>query len=118
MGSLRQHFTGVAAKHLSAVDATPRSHQHEIGSNAFVQILGNPGEHKVSFEGTFLYFDDESDTPLKATGGLTVRYPATSGSPEAGVPFVLSRKCGYESDVRRRLLCSRCSSRQHSNVSG
>lgn len=71
MGSLRQHFTGVAAKHLSAVDATPRSHQHEIGSNAFVQILGNPGDQKVSFEGTFLYFDDESDAPLKAFGGLT-----------------------------------------------
>lgn len=71
MGNLRQHFTGVAAKHLSAVDATPRSHQHEIGSNAFVQILGNPGDQKVAFEGTFLYFDDESDTPLKATGGLT-----------------------------------------------
>ncbi|MBK4995222.1 restriction endonuclease [Pseudomonas sp. S37] len=71
MGSLRQHFTGVAAKHLSAVDATPRSHQHEIGSNAFVQILGNPGDQRVAFEGTFLYFDDESDTPLKATGGLT-----------------------------------------------
>lgn len=71
MGSLRQHFTGVAAKHLSAVDATPRSHQHEIGSNAFVEILGSPGDQKVAFEGTFLYFDDESETPLKATGGLT-----------------------------------------------
>jgi len=71
MGSLRQHFTGVAAKHLSAVDATPRSHQHEIGSNAFVQILGSPGDQKVAFEGTFLYFDDENDAPLKAFGGLT-----------------------------------------------
>lgn len=71
MESLRQHFTGVAAKYLSAVDATPRSHQHEIGSNAFVQILGNPGALKVLFEGTFLYFDDESETPLKSSGALT-----------------------------------------------
>ena len=71
MESLRQHFTGVAAKYLSAVDATPRSNQHEIGSNAFVQILGNPGDRKVFFEGTFLYFDDESETPLKAAGLLT-----------------------------------------------
>lgn len=71
MESLRQHFTGVAAKYLSAVDATPRSNQHEIGSNAFVQILGNPGDSKVSFEGVFLYFHDESETPLKATGKLT-----------------------------------------------
>lgn len=71
MESLRQHFTGVAAKYLSAVDATPQSHQHEIGSNAFVQILGNPGDQKVSFEGTFLYFDDASETPLKSSGVLT-----------------------------------------------
>ena len=71
MESLCQHFTGVAAKYLSAVDATPRSHQHEIGSNAFVQILGNPGADKVFLEGTFLYFDDESDAPLKASGVLT-----------------------------------------------
>lgn len=71
MESLRKHFTGVAAKYLSVVDATPRSHQHEIGSNAFVQILGNPGDQRVFFEGAFLYFDDESDTPLKASGTLT-----------------------------------------------
>ena len=71
MSSLRQHFTGVAAKYLSVVDATPRSRQHEIGSNSFVEILGNPGAEKVPLEGTFLYFDDESDIPLKATGTLT-----------------------------------------------
>lgn len=47
MKSLRQHFTGVAAKYLSAVHATPRSNQHEIGSNAFVQILGNSGERRI-----------------------------------------------------------------------
>lgn len=44
---LRQHFTGVAARSLLAIDATPRSNQHEIGSNAFVQILGNPGERRI-----------------------------------------------------------------------
>ncbi|MBH3396418.1 MULTISPECIES: type II restriction endonuclease [Pseudomonas] len=71
MGTLRQQFTGVAAKYLSAVDATPRSHQHEIGSNAFVQILSNPGAQKIAYEGAFLYFDDESDIPLKASGVLT-----------------------------------------------
>jgi hypothetical protein len=47
MESLRQHFTGAAAKYLSAVHATPRSNQHEIGSNAFVQILGNSGERRI-----------------------------------------------------------------------
>ncbi|WP_339665595.1 type II restriction endonuclease [uncultured Pseudomonas sp.] len=71
MENLSKHFKGVAAKYLSAVDATPRSHQHEIGSNAFIRILGNPGSEKVFFEGVFLYFDDSSEEPLKATGVLT-----------------------------------------------
>ena len=34
MNSLRQHFTGVATKYLSGVDATPKSHQHEIDEMA------------------------------------------------------------------------------------
>ncbi|MBF8704803.1 type II restriction endonuclease [Pseudomonas putida] len=71
METLRQHFTGVAAKYLSAVDATPKSRQHEIGSNAFVKILGNPGGQKITFDGTFLYFDDDSAGIVKATGPLT-----------------------------------------------
>lgn len=71
MESLKQYFTGVAGKHLSAVDATPKSNQHEIGSNRFTQILGNPGSSKIRLEGVFLYFDDENDTPLRAAGILT-----------------------------------------------
>lgn len=51
MESLRKHFTGVAAKYITVVDATPKSHQHEIGSNAFTKILGNPGSHKVYLDG-------------------------------------------------------------------
>lgn len=47
MESLRQRFTGVEAKYLSAVHAPRRSNQHEIGSNAFVQILGNSGERRI-----------------------------------------------------------------------
>ncbi|MBV2133265.1 restriction endonuclease [Pseudomonas sp. MAP12] len=71
MESLRKHFTGVAAKYLTVVDATPKSHQHEIGSNAFTKILGNPGSQKVYLDGTFLYVDDELDEPLNAAGTLT-----------------------------------------------
>lgn len=71
MENLRNHFKGVAAKYLSAVDATPRSNQHEIGSNAFVRILGNPGSEKVFFEGVFLYFDDSGEDPLRSSGLLT-----------------------------------------------
>lgn len=71
MESLRKHFTGVAAKYLSGVDATPKSHQHEIGSNRFTEILGNPGDQKVYLDGTFLYLDDGQEEPLRATGVLT-----------------------------------------------
>lgn len=71
MESLRKHFSGVAAKYLSRVDATARSNQHEIGSNSFTQILGNPGADKVLLEGSFLYLSDELEEPLRATGILT-----------------------------------------------
>lgn len=71
MESLRQHFTGVAAKYLTAVDATAKSNQHEIGSNSFTRILGNPGASKVYLDGTFLYVDDDLEEPLRATGVLT-----------------------------------------------
>ncbi len=84
MESLRRHFLGVAAKYLSTVDATPRSNQHEIGSNAFVNILGNPGSMKVPFDGVFLYFGDD-DEPLRASGVLTwydTRLKQANRSPE------------------------------------
>ncbi len=64
MTTLRSCFTGVAAKYLSAVDATPsKSNQHEIGSNKFTAILGDPGTTKVFFEATFLYFNPDADEP-------------------------------------------------------
>ncbi|WP_341684654.1 type II restriction endonuclease [Limnohabitans sp.] len=64
MTTLRSCFTGVAAKYLSAVDATPStSNQHEINSNKFTAILGDPGTSKVIFEATFLYFNPDADEP-------------------------------------------------------
>ena len=64
MTTLRTLFTGVAAKYLSAVDATPsKSNQHEIGSNKFTAILGDPGASKVIFEAVFLYFNPDADEP-------------------------------------------------------
>lgn len=71
MESLRQHFTGIATKYLSRVDATRNSNQHEIGSNAFVRILGDPGQISVFLRGVFLYFNDGAEEPLRATGQLT-----------------------------------------------
>lgn len=69
MESLRKHFTGVAAKYLSKVDA--EGDQHEIGSNRFTKILGNPGADKIKLQGSYLYLEDEQDEPLRASGELT-----------------------------------------------
>lgn len=72
MTTLRTYFTGVAAKYLSAVDATPsKSNQHEIGSNKFTAILGDPGSAKVTFEATFLYFNPDTDAPESCTDRVT-----------------------------------------------
>lgn len=72
MTTLRTYFSGVAAKYLSAVDATPsKSNQHEIGSNKFVEILGDPGTSKVIFEATFLYFNPDADEPEASEDRVT-----------------------------------------------
>lgn len=72
MTTLRSYFAGVAAKYLSAVDATPsKSNQHEIGSNKFTAILGDPGSSKVIFESTFLYFNPDTDEPESCTDSVT-----------------------------------------------
>jgi hypothetical protein len=69
--TLKSHFTGTACKYLSAVDATGTSNQHEIGSNKFTQILGNPGDQKRRFTATFLYFQPDVDEPVCCTGEVT-----------------------------------------------
>ena len=72
MNTLRSYFSGVAAKYLSAVDATPsKSNQHEIGSNKFTAILGDPGTSKVVFETTFLYFNPDTDEPESCSDRVT-----------------------------------------------
>lgn len=60
MTSLNKYFTGTASKYLSKVDATSKSNQHEIGSNKFTAILGDPGTEKRRFKATFLYFNPAS----------------------------------------------------------
>lgn len=72
MNTLRSYFSGVAAKYLSAVDATPsKSNQHEIGSNKFTAILGDPGKSKIVFEATFLYFNPDTDEPESCSDRVT-----------------------------------------------
>lgn len=71
-GYLSDYFKGVAAKHLSAVEAdTLRSNQHEFnGVRELVQILGEP-DGKVQYSAKFIYLTDDDDAPIVETGTLT-----------------------------------------------
>lgn len=91
MANLGQHFSGVAAKYLSTVDATQKSNQHEIGSNAFARILGDPAAEKVPFEGSFLYLSDVEDQSFKAQGQLTW-YNTRLGNPNRSPEYRLYYK--------------------------
>jgi hypothetical protein len=71
MTSLSNYFKGTASKYLSAVDATPNSNQHEIGSNKFTAILGNPGGEKLRFKATFLFFNPDMEEPEACTDVVT-----------------------------------------------
>jgi hypothetical protein len=71
MTSLNKYFTGTASKYLSKVDATAKSNQHEIGSNKFTAILGNPGSEKRRFTATFLFFNQSTGELDACTGEVT-----------------------------------------------
>lgn len=71
MTSLSKYFTGTASKYLSKVDATAKSNQHEIGSNKFTAILGDPGSEKRRFNATFLYFNLSTEELDVCTGEVT-----------------------------------------------
>ena len=69
-GYLSEHFKGVAAKTLSAVEANPaKSNQHEFnGVSKLKKILG---EEKRTLPASFVYLCDEDDEPTLADGFLT-----------------------------------------------
>ena len=80
-GQLRDHFLGVGAKYLSAVDAEPtRSNQHEIGVTQAMRdlFLGDytqhltvryiwlgPEQDVVAADGTATYYDTRQNQPVK-----------------------------------------------------
>lgn len=70
-GYLSEHFDGVAAKRLSAVEADfSRSNQHEFnGVEQLKSILGEPSE-RLHLRSDFLYLEDERD-PIRDFGELT-----------------------------------------------
>ena len=79
-GNLRDCFSGVAAKRLSAVDADPkRSNQHEVGttSDMRVQFLGD--NHRQQYDVRYVRVGDE-DMGL-AVDGTATHYDARRGRP-------------------------------------
>ena len=71
MSKLNSLFSGTACKYLSAVDATAKSNQHEIGSNKFKVILGDPGGTKLRFDAAFVLFSESSDESLNVNDTVT-----------------------------------------------
>ena len=89
MPSLNSYFSGVATKYLSAVDATPsKSNQHEIGSNKFTAILGDPGTSNITFEATFLYFDPVNDQ-IESSKGQVTWYDSRKNQPKRSAEYRL-----------------------------
>lgn len=71
-GYLASFFNGVAGKILSSVETdTEISHQHEYnGVSGLKDIFGAPAE-KTPYKTEFMFFSDESETVLEASGSLT-----------------------------------------------
>ncbi|NAS95372.1 restriction endonuclease [Pseudomonas syringae pv. actinidifoliorum] len=67
MSDLKSYFTDVGAKYLSKVDV---GKQHEIGSNNFTSVLGDPGHSKIPFNTVSIYYGDQ-DEPVRASGVMT-----------------------------------------------
>ena len=70
-GSLSDHFTGIVAKRLSAVEAdTARSNQHEFnGTNELRQLLG--GERLERSASRFIWLGGENEGPGGSQRGST-----------------------------------------------
>lgn len=71
-GHLSEYFSGVAVKHLSAVEADVLlSNQHEFnGVDALKRVFGS-AQGKQSFPAKFVYLSDRDEEPVLADGFLT-----------------------------------------------
>ncbi|SDR70079.1 type II restriction endonuclease [Pseudomonas trivialis] len=96
MGDLRGIFTDVGAKYLTKVDV---GKQHEIGSNNFTQMLGDPGSQKIPFECMVLYIDEELESPIVVSSTMTW-YDTRLSQPGRNPEFRLYYK---KSDVSERI---------------
>lgn len=95
-GSLSQHFAGIAAKRLSAVEASDASRQHEYnGSQPLVDLFGR--ERKDALRTRFLYLDDNIE-PVPDDGTLTW-YDSRANQPTRSAEW---RLYYTENEVMRR----------------
>ena len=88
MTALKNYFTGTAWKYLSAVDATARSNQHEIGSNKFIQILGDPGKETFRLQAVFMYFGEDDEDVVQSEGDVSF-YDTRRANPNRGPEYRL-----------------------------
>lgn len=86
-GHLSEHFTAVASKYLSAVEAdSHRSNQHEFnGANKLREIFGS---ERQEFKTTFIYLCDDDPEPIKDDGYLTW-YDARANNPNRSAEYRL-----------------------------
>lgn len=82
-GHLSEHFTAVASKYLSAVEAdSHRSNQHEFnGANKLREIFGS---ERQEFKTTFIYLCDDDPEPIRDNGYLTW-YDARANNPNRSI---------------------------------
>ena len=92
-GHLSQYFKGIAAKHLSAVEADAvRSNQHELnGDRNLRQLLGECGDG-VTFSAKFIYLNDHAPEPVIDSGYLTW-YDARQKARLSGASTAVSVDC-------------------------
>ena len=81
LGYLADHFDGVAAKVLSAVETVGKSsNQHELdGVQSLRDLFGTPVE-KIYISTRFLWMSDDSEEPVEEDGQLTY-YDARANHP-------------------------------------
>ena len=71
-GHLSQYFTGIAAKHLSAVEADVLvSNQHEFNGVEALKLIFGSATGRQHYSAKFVYLSDRSEEPVVADGFLT-----------------------------------------------
>jgi hypothetical protein len=102
-GYLSEYFTGIAAKHLSAVEAdAARSHQHEFNGVGGLKKIFGETVGKTTYKAKFIYLTDD-DEPVLSDGSVTW-YDAREKHPTRSehrlyFPTTTVSECATEGDL-------------------